>query len=207
MFSDSCVHIVDDDTAILHTFSFAFGAAGFATRIYTSGEQLAERAASLTGSVVTDVRMLGLDGVQLVRLLREQGFAGPVIVVTGYADVDLAVHAMKEGADDFLKKPFGAHTLVERMKGALAKRQPALAEAEQRVAWRQELARLTRRQREVLTGIAQGKPSKVIAGDLGLSVRTVEGYRSEIMLRTGASSLSELVRMVVVAGLYVGFAG
>lgn len=197
---DTCVHIVDDDRAILHTFSFAVGAAGFATRIYTSAEELAERAASLAGCVVTDVRMLGLDGVQLVRILRQKGFQGPIIVVTGFAEVELAVQAMKEGADDFLKKPFGTGVLVDRIREALAKRASALANDLQRTSFRQVIAKLSPRQKDVLTGIVGGKPNKVIARDLGLSVRTVEGYRGELMLKTGASNLSELVRMALVAG-------
>ena len=198
--SDTCVHIVDDDRSILHTFSFAIGAAGFATRIYTSAEQLADRAASLAGCVVTDVRMLGLDGVQLVRILREEGFQGPIIVVTGFGDVELAVQAMKEGADDFLKKPFGTGVLVDRIKETLAKRESLIANDLRRGAFRQVLAKLSPRQKDVLTGIVEGKPNKVIARDLGLSVRTVEGYRGELMLKTGASNLSELVRLALIAG-------
>ncbi|WP_374471219.1 response regulator transcription factor [Phenylobacterium sp.] len=197
-----CVHIVDDDVEVLKSLAFALGLAGYGTRIYTSGADLLADPALDPGCIVTDVRMAGLDGVELVRRLRAAGITLPIIVVSGHADVAVAVEAMKAGANDFLQKPFRPARLaevIERLVSASTSEPPP--EPAQVSGWRAALAVLSPRQNQVLRGVVAGKLNKTIAQEMGISVRTVEGYRAEIMAKTQARNVPELVRMVTLAGL------
>lgn len=197
---DPCVHIVDDDETVRKSLAYAVGSAGYATRIYESGERLLGGVARLApGCIVTDVRMPGMDGVELVSRLKAEGAPHPILVMSGHADVALAVEAMKAGAVDFLEKPFRPSALVGAIAAAMAKAdRSAPPEA---AAYRRLVETLSPRQREVLSGIVEGKLNKTIAHELGLSVRTVEGYRAEIMSKTQARNLTELIRMMVLAKL------
>jgi two-component system response regulator FixJ len=158
---------------------------------------LAELATAEPGCVVTDVRMPGLSGLELLAALKTRQIDMPVVMISGHADIALAVDAMRAGASHFLEKPFRGEKLVEAVREAIAAhRAPAPTGKD---PYGDILSGLTKRQREVLVGIVDGKLNKVIAFELGISVRTVESYRAEIMARTGAQSLSQLIRMSLAA--------
>ncbi|HVV26569.1 MAG TPA: response regulator FixJ [Rhizomicrobium sp.] len=198
MSADSVVHLIDDDEDVRRALAFLLGTAGFAVKVYESADRFFERRDGFeAGCVITDVRMPGMDGIQLLRRMGELGVRTPVIVMTGHADVALAVAAMKAGAVDFIEKPFADETLLAAIRAALARRLAAHAGNTQQV--RERLASLTPREREVLDGLLAGQPNKTIAYDLGLSPRTVEVHRANVMTKMGASSLSELVRMALSA--------
>jgi two-component system response regulator FixJ len=153
-----------------------------------------------SGCILTDVRMPGIDGIAFLRHLKERGIALPVIVMTGHADVPLAVEAMKEGAIDFIEKPFDDDLLLAAIRTALKRQEQS---AERDAQWNEVRARLetlSERERQVLEGLVAGKANKVIAYDLTISPRTVEIYRANVMAKMQAGSLSELVRMALLAG-------
>jgi two-component system response regulator FixJ len=190
------VHLIDDDEDVRRGLSFLLGTAGFAVKVYESAVQFLGKRAS-DGCIVSDVRMPDMDGLQLLRRLKETGVTLPVIVMTGHADVALAVEAMKLGALDFIEKPFSDEVLIGAIKSALARQNsPAAGDVDQ---IRSRMASLTERERDVLNGLLAGHPNKTIAFDLGLSPRTVEVHRAKVMTKMGASSLSELVRMALSA--------
>ena len=198
--SETVVHLIDDDEDVRRALAFLLGTAGHAVKVYESATSFLEKFdGSSKGCVVSDVRMPGLDGLQLLRRLKEMGSKAPVIIMTGHADVMLAVEAMKSGAVDFIEKPFPDQKLLAAIEAAIAGRGDAepVGQAQQ---IRQRMASLTAREREVLDGLLAGHPNKTIAYDLGLSPRTVEVHRANVMTKMAASSLSELVRMVLSAG-------
>ncbi|MER9670216.1 response regulator FixJ [Mesorhizobium sp. M0203] len=193
------VHVVDDDVDVRKSLGFLLATADFAVRLYESATAfLATATSSLDGCIVTDVRMPGIDGIEFLRQLRTRGHTIPVIVMTGHADVALAVQAMKEGAADFIEKPFDDEVLIEAIRSALDNRNQADATHPQSVEIRGRLAALSERERQVLDGLVSGLPNKAIAYDLGISPRTVEIHRANVMSKMAASSLSHLVRMALV---------
>jgi two-component system, LuxR family, response regulator FixJ len=196
--SNQVVHVVDDDAAIRDSLTFLLDAAGFAARSYEGASELLARVGELEpGCIVTDVRMPGMSGLELIARLKELGVVHPVIVLTGHADVALAIEAMKAGVLDFLEKPFDDDALLSSVKSALAAgegefgRRAELAEVERRVA------SLTDRERDVFEAIVAGDSNKAAAIRLGISPRTVEIYRANVMEKMGAKSLSELVRLAL----------
>lgn len=198
--SDRWVHIVDDDEAMRDSLAFMLGTNAMQVRTYGSAQELLLRAGALEpGCVVTDVRMPEMSGLELVRRLKARGVTHPVIVITGHGDVPLAVEAMKAGVVDFLEKPFDEDALLRAIREALARG----AEGGEDAAESRRLAAvfdlLSPREQEVLQGVVDGKMNKIIAYELGISVRTVEVYRANVMSKTGARTLSELVRMVLLA--------
>jgi two-component system response regulator FixJ len=198
--SDAVVHLIDDDEDVRRALAFLLGTAGFAIKVYDSATSFLEKSdGAISGCIVSDVRMPGLDGLQLLRKLKETGAKVPVIVMTGHADVMLAVEAMKAGAVDFIEKPFPDERLLAAIEAALA-RQEVAQPTGQAARIRERMASLSPREREVLDGLLAGHPNKTIAYDLGLSPRTVEVHRANVMTKMGASSLSELVRMALQAG-------
>lgn len=198
MAGNALVHLIDDDEAVRRALAFLLGTAGLAVKVYESAILFLEKFDSgETGCIVTDVRMPGMDGIQLLRRLNELKIKLPVIVLTGHADVPLAVEAMKFGAVDFIEKPFSDDVLLEAIRSALARNSQSAGDAGQ---IRARIATLTPREKEVLDGLLAGHPNKTIAFDLGLSPRTVEAHRANVMTKMRASSLSELVRMVISAG-------
>lgn len=191
----ACVHIIDDDEDVRRSLVFTLASSGLATRAYASGDMfLAELPTVEPGCVVTDVRMPGVDGLDLLAALKAKASDMPVVMISGHADVALAVEAMRAGASHFLEKPFRGEKLVQAVREAVGSQRPPPPAPNPAV-----LSGLTPRQREVLAGVVAGKINKVIAHELGLSVRTVESYRAEIMAKTGAQSLSELIRMSLAA--------
>jgi two-component system response regulator FixJ len=194
------IHVIDDDEAMRSSLLFLLATADLPARGHASAAAfLACLPAEETGCVVTDVRMPGMSGIELLRRLKVQGSRLPVIVITGHGDVPLAVEAMKAGAVDFLEKPFDDAALLAAVRAALARRQMAAEQDRQCQAIRARLAMLTARERQVLDGLVAGQPNKTIAYDLGISPRTVEIYRAHVMSKLQAGSLSELVRMAFIA--------
>jgi two-component system response regulator FixJ len=196
------VYIVDDDEGVRGALRFLLEAADIETRLFESAVDFLRLSDDLApGCIVTDVRMPEVDGLELVRRLKARGLPHPVIVITGHGDIPLAVEAMKAGALDFLEKPFEDEVLLSSIHAALdADEHAAKAEAAKRT-FEGLLASLSPREQEVLHGVVAGKLNKTIAHELGISPRTVEIYRANMMMKTRANSLSELVRMALLAGL------
>ncbi|TPK98977.1 MULTISPECIES: response regulator FixJ [unclassified Mesorhizobium] len=194
------VHVVDDDVDVRKSLGFLLATADFAVRLYESATAfLATEPKEVEGCIVTDVRMPGIDGIEFLRQLRSRGLSVPVIVMTGHADVALAVQAMKEGAADFIEKPFDDQVLIDSLRSALSHRSQPIAAHPQSTEIRKNLAALSERERQVLDGLVSGLPNKTIAYDLGISPRTVEIHRANVMSKMGAGSLSHLVRMALIA--------
>ena len=201
---EAIVHVVDDDAAVRRSLAFLLATDGLAVRVHESALAFLESVAEVSGCVLTDVRMPDLDGIELLRRLKRRGSPPPVIVMTGHADVPLAVEAMKEGARDFIEKPFDAEVLLCSVRAALAQAERGASHAAERETIRTRLATLSERERQVLVGLVAGKANKVIGLDLDISPRTVEIYRANVMSKLQAGSLSELVRMALVADRGIG---
>jgi two-component system, LuxR family, response regulator FixJ len=201
--NDQTVHVIDDDDAARDSLAFLLRTADHDVRTYPSAiEFLAAASAGMKGGcVVTDVRMPQMDGLELLRRLRTLDLSIPVIVMTGHGDIPLAVEAMKAGAADFFEKPFSDDLMLAAVRRVLGRAQQDLARAAERDAVKDRLANLSTRERQVLDGLVAGKANKNIAFDLGISPRTVEIYRANVMTKMDAASLSELVRMALAAGI------
>jgi two-component system response regulator FixJ len=192
------VFIVDDDEAVRNTLRLLLKAAGLNCITCGSAQDfLGSYDLDQPGCVVLDVRMPGMTGLELQQILNLKGAVIPVIFISGHGDVPMAVEAMKHGAFDFVQKPVREQELVERARRALEKDRSNRIQLRQRDQIRDRLQSLTPREREILTLVTRGKPNKVMAGDLGVSQRTVEIHRARVMEKMGAESLAQLVRMVL----------
>ena len=196
------VYLVDDDEAIRRSASFMLRATGFSVKTFSSGVEFLDELKGLErGCIVLDVRMPEISGLEVLAALRERGNTFPVIVMTGHGDVSVAVQAMKAGAADFFEKPFERAVFVSAIEETFSlmdddgRRQSRLNEAQSR------LRILTPREMDVLRGLVRGHPNKTIAYDLGISPRTVEIYRANLMQKLEASSLAEALRIAFAAGL------
>lgn len=195
--SEGVVHIIDDDAAMRDSLGFLLQVNRIPYRVFESAVAFLEALPEDGGCVLTDVRMPEMNGIEMVRRLKEQGYRAPVIVMTGHADVPLAIEAMKAGVVDFIEKPFDEDLLLSAIRTALEQGK-ALGEQDAALAeTRKRIAALSPREGEVLEGLVEGKANKVIAYDLGISPRTVEIYRANLMTKMQARSLSELVRMAL----------
>ncbi len=201
MTHDPIVYLVDDEEAIRRATAFMLRSAGMHVESYESGDDFLRAARSLDpGCVLLDIRMPGTDGLDVQDALAAQGITMPVIIMTGHGDISAAVRAMKAGAIDFLEKPFEKAVLLAAIERAAALleqsdlRHIRAAEAQAR------LNILTPREREVLDGLIDGLPNKTIAFDLGISPRTVEIHRANLMAKLGVKSLSEALRIAFMAG-------
>jgi two-component system response regulator FixJ len=196
------VHVIDDDEAIRQSLAFLLQAAKLEVKTYASAmaflDALPDAAASC---VITDIRMPGMSGVDLLRRMKELKIGVPVIVITGHGDVALAVEAMKAGAVDFLEKPFDDDVLLASVQSALKRQDGDTKRHTERLEIEGRLAGLSNRERDVLGGLVAGRANKQIAFDLGISPRTVEIYRANLMNKMKAGSLSDLVRMALIVGI------
>lgn len=196
------VHVIDDDEAARLSLAFLLHCADLSVWSYESATAFLKAVPTMEhGCIITDVRMPEMNGLELVDRLKLLGVSDPVIVITGHADVPLAIQAMKAGVTDFLEKPFDDGAILGAVHAALARNSDinqAKAERDRIIAL---LDTLSQREREVLDRLVEGKANKVIAFDLDISARTVEVYRANVMTKMKAGSLSELVRMAMIAKL------
>jgi two-component system response regulator FixJ len=199
--SEPIVHLIDDDEAVRVSLSFVLEMNDLPAKAYASGPEFLEAAKGLDhGCVVTDIRMPEMNGLELVRRLKDSGVTLPVIAITGHGDVPLAVEAMRAGVVDFIEKPFEDEVLLRSIRGALQQQETSGVQDQERQRFEQMLATLSPREKDVLRGVVAGKMNKVIAFELGISPRTVEVYRANVMSKTQAGGLSELVRIALLAG-------
>lgn len=195
------VYVVDDDEAVRHSASLLLDSEGYVAESFDSASKFLALAPTLpAGCLIVDVRMPGMDGLELRERLTEAGLDFPMIVITGHGDVPLAVKAMKAGAVDFIEKPFSTVAILDSVKAAFARLDIASRSDSRSSAAAGKLALLSRREREVLDGLLAGLPNKSIAYDLAISPRTVEIHRARVMDKMAARSLSELVRLALAAG-------
>ena len=194
------VHLVDDDEAVRRSAGFMLKTSGYQVQAYASGIELLKGAGDLRqGCILLDIRMPGMDGLEVQEALREKGVTLSVIIMTGHGDVSLAVRAMKAGAVDFIEKPFEKETLKSSLDEGFRRLSQKEVTGERRKDAEVRLRALTPRERDVLNGLAQGLPNKAIAYDLGISPRTVEIHRANLMTKLGVRSLSEALRIAFAA--------
>jgi len=199
---EQIVYVIDDDEAVRQSLEFLLKTSGITVLEFESAKVFLERLPHIkSGCIITDVRMPEITGIDLLRRMRDSGVDIPVILITGHGDVSLAVEAMKVGAVDFLEKPFDDETLLSSVRSALRKGADTARHKAEVSEINERLAALSNRERQVLEGLVAGKANKVIAFDLGISARTVEIYRANVMTKMSANSLSDLVRMAMTAGI------
>ena len=200
--NDRLIHLVDDDEAIRRSASFMLRTSGYLVKTYVSGVEFLDAAADADpGCILLDVRMPGMDGMEVQQALKARHILLPVVVMTGHGDVSVAVQAMKAGAIDFIEKPFEKAVLLGAIEQAFERIEQTgkqHARAEEAGA---RLAALTSREMDVLRGLVRGHPNKTIAYDLGISPRTVEIHRANLMTKLEVASLSEALRIAFAAGL------
>ncbi|MBA4760262.1 response regulator FixJ [Sphingomonas sp.] len=202
MSAEPVVHIVDDDEGVRSSLSFLLECSDLTTRTYESAVEFLRVVPTMArGCIITDVRMPQVSGMELVARLKDLGVSDPVIVITGHADVPMAIAALRQGVADFIEKPFSDEAILLAVRSALAKQQSRGEVEIERDAIQQRLATLSGREREVMDGLILGKANKVIAFDLDISARTVEVYRANVMTKMRARTLSELVRLAMIAKL------
>lgn len=196
------IHIVDDEDAIRRSASYMLKTCGYAVETWSSGEAfLKDVRHAERGCVLLDVRMPALDGMEVQRALSERGVTMPVVIMTGHGDISIAVRAMKAGAVDFLEKPFEKGVLLRAVETAFEHMTAADTAAARAAEAEVILGALTPRERDVLEGLAQGLPNKTIAYDLGISPRTVEVHRANLMAKLDVHSLSDALRIAFAAGM------
>ena len=200
MKTETTIYLVDDEEAIRRSVGFMLRSAGYRIEAFVSGVEFLKKARDLEpGCVLLDIRMPGMDGLEVQQALSDQGIALPIIIMTGHGDITTAVRAMKAGAIDFIEKPFEKTVLLSAISVASARldndgrRRTRAEEASTR------LNVLTPRERDVLNGLVEGLPNKTIAFDLGISPRTVEIHRANLMAKLGVKSLSEALRIAFAA--------
>jgi two-component system response regulator FixJ len=196
------VHVIDDDEAMRQSLAFLLGTVGMEVQTYESAMAFLAVAPEIkSGCIITDVRMPEVSGLDLLRRVQELELGIPVIMITGHGDVPLAVEAMKIGALDFLEKPFDDEVLLASVRSALNQLDQDQRRQTERSDIQGRLETLSNRERDVLQGLVAGHANKQIAYDLGISPRTIEIYRANLMTKMQASSLSNLVRMALIAGI------
>jgi two-component system, LuxR family, response regulator FixJ len=194
------VHVIDDDEGLRESLTFLLRSAELEVRSFDSAKAFLDVLPDAAlGCVITDVRMPDMSGIELLRRLKELKIGVPVIVITGHGDIALAVEAMKIGAADFFEKPFDDDLLVASVRAALRQREDQTKRAAERTDIEHRISTLSPREKDVLFGLIEGRANKQIAFDLGISPRTVEIYRANLMNKMQADSLSDLVRMALLA--------
>lgn len=202
MAENRLVHVVDDEDSIRRSLDFLLRSAGYRTERWEDGESFLKGADKAEPAcVLLDVRMPGIDGLQVQAEMASRGYNLPVIVLTGHGDIGTAVRAMRGGAVDFLEKPFNRERLLEALDVGFDRIEDREA-ARKREGWaKTEIAKLTEREKEVLEGLACGYPNKTIAYDLGISSRTVEVYRANVMSKFEVSNFADALRVAFAAGM------
>ncbi|MDB5736687.1 MAG: fixJ [Sphingomonas bacterium] len=196
------IHLVDDDEAIRRSIGFLLKTSGFDVIAYPSGvDFLAAAGSAIPGCVLLDIRMPDIDGLEVQRRLHDRGISLPVVVLTGHGDVTLAVRAIKAGAVDFLEKPFEKIALLAAIEDAFQRLEDAGRVQVDAGEAAVRLAALTPRERDVLEGLVRGQPNKITAYELGISTRTVEVHRANLMQKLKVRSLSDVLRLSFAAGL------
>jgi len=195
MANDTIVHVVDDDEAVRDSIAFLLDTADLKVRTYESATAFLATTDRPAGCIVTDVRMPDISGIELAHRLRDEGSAEPVIIITGHADVPLAIEAMRAGVVDFIEKPFDDEVLLAAIRRVMAQADEASSADAERRDLTARFDALSPREHDVLEGLVKGHANKAIAFDLSISPRTVEVYRANLMSKMQARSLSELVRM------------
>lgn len=194
------IHIIDDEESVRRSVGFMLKTSGFTVQAWPSGVAFLKEVRHLdAGCILLDIRMPEMDGIEVQQALNERGVTMPVIVLTGHGDVSVAVKAMRGGAVDFLEKPFEAETLLGAIEAAFERLEQSKGSVARANDARVALAALTSREREVLDGLVQGLPNKTIAYDLGISPRTVEVHRANVMTKLNARSLSDALRIAFAA--------
>lgn len=202
MTDSKLVHIVDDEEPVRRSLDFLLRTAGYRVEKWPDGESFLKGAEpSEHACVLLDVRMPGMDGLQVQAEMRTRGFNLPVVVLTGHGDIGTAVQAMQGGAIDFLEKPFERDSLLEAIETGFAQLSDQAAQREREQWARTRIALLTQREEEVLEGLACGYPNKTIAYDLGISSRTVEVYRANAMSKLQVSNFADALRIAFAAGM------
>lgn len=196
------VYVVDDDAAVRSSLALLLKSVSLATATFESALQFLDKVTpAAAGCLVLDIRMPGMSGLELQQQMKQRAYQLPIIFITGHGDVSMAVHAMREGAVDFIEKPFRDQELLDRINQALETDRARRRVADETVHIRERFGGLTPREHEVMLRIARGQANKVIAIELGLSERTVEIHRAKVMHKTGARSLAELVGMAAKIGV------
>jgi two-component system response regulator FixJ len=196
------VYVIDDDEAMRDSLNFLLDSAGFSVTPFESALNFLDLLPGLAfGCVVSDVRMPGLDGIELLKRLKAGHSTFPILIMTGHGDVPLAVEAMKLGATDFLEKPFEDDRLIGMIEAAIRQAEPAARSDAVSHDIAARIATLSPRERQVMDGLIAGLSNKLIARDYDISPRTIEVYRANVMTKMQANSLSELVRLAMRAGL------
>lgn len=198
---DRIVYLVDDDEAIRRSAGFMLKTSGFIVKAFSSGTEYLKERELEPGCILLDVRMPGMDGLEVQQTLRDRGSTFPVIVMTGHGDVNIAVQAMKAGAVDFIEKPFEKAVLLGAVEEGFARIEQADRSRVRREEARMRLHALTPREHDVLKGLVRGHPNKTIGYDLDISPRTVEIHRANLMSKLRVVSLSEALRIAFAAGL------
>jgi two-component system response regulator FixJ len=195
------VYVIDDDEAMRDSLDFLLGAADFRVSLFESARNFLDALSTLDfGCVVSDVRMPGIDGIELLKRLKAGGSLFPVVIMTGHGDVPLAVEAMKLGAMDFLEKPFEDDRLIGMIEAALRRAEPSVKNEAATIEIQSRIASLSPRERQVMDGLIAGLSNKLIAREYDISPRTIEVYRANVMTKMQAASLSELVRLAMRGG-------
>ncbi len=189
------VHIIEDHPAVRESLALLLQSAGFGTECYASAQEFLDRNSAPAGCIVSDIRMPRMTGLELLAELKNRRILLPIIIMTAFADVPQAVKAMKLGAVDFIEKPFDDELMISSVRAALARRGDWRTGDAEALAAQDKLSNLTAREKDVLAGLLNGKLNKTIAFELGISVRTVETHRANLMAKAQAQSLSELIRL------------
>jgi len=196
------VYVIDDDEAMRDSLSFLLDSSGFGVTLFDDAQAFLDALPRLGfGCVVSDVRMPGLDGIELLKRMKAQHSPFPILIMTGHGDVPLAVEAMKLGAVDFLEKPFEDDRLIAMIESAIRQAEPAARNEAVAHDIAARVASLSPRERQVMEGLIAGLSNKQIAREYDISPRTIEVYRANVMTKMQAGSLSELVRQAVRAGM------
>jgi len=198
----SIVHVVDDHEGIRVLVERALDSVGIHCVGWENpGALLSALDDQKIDALVADIRLVGMSGIELVRRMRDRGISPPVVFISGVDEVPVAIEAMKLGAHDFLPKPFSAQALIDTVQSALRTSRVEKGRDARVAAVRSLVAKLSPRERQVLLAVVDGKPNKVVAFDLGLSEKTVEEHRAHVMSKLGATSVPDLVKLAILAGL------